>query len=281
VPPRTFWIALPDSFLVDTGGLREKTVRVGMIARAAAIFQVTRVYIYRHAARSKPGDLELIRNLLEYLDLPQYLRRRLYPKAPEFSYAGLLPPLRTPPHLVPSRMEDVKLGDHREGIVIRSAERLMVDIGLHESAILRGRGREGERVTVRITSISPTVQCELSSRDELPGYWGYRVYTSPSLLALLKQSSSDITLVTSRRGVDVASNWARVLEKLSRVRSVLVVFGSNREGVFEILRQDNSEPHQFTDLVLNLFPEQGAATVRVEEAVLGGLAVLNVAGLLA
>ena len=132
---------------------------------------------------------------------------------------------------------------------------------------------------MRITSTSPTLQCELSSREDAPTYWGYSVRTSPSLGALLKEHAADVTVITSRRGVDASSNWRRMVERLFRVGSILVVFGSTREGVLEILRQENLDPHVFTDLILNLFPRQGTATVRVEEAVLGGLAVLNVAAM--
>ena len=44
------------------------------------------------------GESGLIRRVLEYLETPQYLRRRLFPLDESLKYAGLLPPLRIPSH---------------------------------------------------------------------------------------------------------------------------------------------------------------------------------------
>ncbi len=272
-----FWIALPDSFLADFPTLREKTVKIGVVARTAAIFRVTCIHLYHHASKAHPGDPKLIKEILEFLDTPQYLRKHLYGMKEELSYAGLLPPLRTPPHTVPSRKEDVGKGDHREGVVVSTPSGRTVDVGLQEPAYLRGVAKEGQRVAVRITSTSPRLECELSGRDRIGTYWGFRVFSHRSLGKLLSHVRADATVLTSRRGEDILSNWQHVLGRLSSASKILVVFGSTKEGVFEILSDEGISPRSAAGMVVNLFPGQGTATIRLEEALLGSLAILNVA----
>jgi predicted SPOUT superfamily RNA methylase MTH1 len=54
----------------------------------------------------------------------------------------------------------------------------------------------------------------------------------------------------------------------------LIVFGAPKRGVHDILAREgaNIKPYEF---VVNMFPNQATETVRLEEAVLGTLAILN------
>ena len=67
-------IALPDSMVYESKHIRDKTEKLGYIARALAIFQVTDVYIY-HSPFITPLDAEkekrIIKNVLGYLECPQ------------------------------------------------------------------------------------------------------------------------------------------------------------------------------------------------------------------
>ena len=105
-------IALPDSLFVDDkADLRAKTAKAGTIARAASIFGVERVYIYRDSSGNFDSDYLVARSILEYAEMPQYLRRRLLRKHRDLQYVGLLPPLRIPHHMT---MTDAKSGEVRE-----------------------------------------------------------------------------------------------------------------------------------------------------------------------
>jgi hypothetical protein len=53
-----------------------------------------------------------------------------------------------------------------------------------------------------------------------------------------------------------------------------VVFGAPKKGVDEILASEGQSIRQF-DFVVNMFPFQGTETVRLEEAILGTLSILN------
>ncbi|KYH36095.1 MAG: hypothetical protein AYL29_015500, partial [Candidatus Bathyarchaeota archaeon B24] len=72
--------------------------------------------------------------------------------------------------------------------------------------------------------------------------------------------------------VDVSERLAQNLRKSSRV---LVLFGSPREGLRDILSRESLELSRVTDYVVNTIPHQGTETVRTEEALYATLAILN------
>src|SRR5580700_169795 len=108
-------IAFPDTVLEEHDSLREKTVKLGQIARACSVFGVDDVLVFRDP---RGGESGLIRRVLEYLETPQYLRKRLFPLDESLRYAGLLPPLRIPSHKPKVPVESLRPGDFREGVVL-------------------------------------------------------------------------------------------------------------------------------------------------------------------
>jgi predicted SPOUT superfamily RNA methylase MTH1 len=58
------------------------------------------------------------------------------------------------------------------------------------------------------------------------------------------------------------------------ISNLLIVFGGPKKGVAEILIDEGQSIKSY-DFVVNMFPFQGTETVRLEESVLGTLAVLN------
>ena len=110
-------IAIPASIISDTPHLREKTAKIGLIARAAAIFRINQIILYPdNPKQDQHKDLQLIALLLNYLETPQYLRKTLYKIDPDLQYAGILPPLRTPNHPLSGKTKHQKIGEYREGI---------------------------------------------------------------------------------------------------------------------------------------------------------------------
>ena len=98
---RKLAIAIPLSIVSDIPHLREKTLKIGLIGRAAAIFRVNEIIVFPDILNiNQKRDRNLIAMLLAYMETPQYLRKRLFKIKPELKYAGILPPLRTP-HLYP------------------------------------------------------------------------------------------------------------------------------------------------------------------------------------
>ena len=267
-------IALPSSLVSEVPHLREKTHVIGEVGRAAALFRVDDIYIYH----DRPDEARLIRLVLSYLETPQYLRRRLFPRRPELRYVGLLPPLRTPHHPLESRSAKLVKGEFREGVVLAEAEgEFLVDVGVERPLRATGRAPSvGGRTTVRVTETRPELRGRFVGRGEVDSYWGYGVHVSGLGLGKLAMSDEfDLTVATSRLGVPYPRVEEQLRGRWAGARKVLVAFGSPRKGLKEILAREGRTPEEVVHFTVNAIPEQGCETVRTEEAVYATLAILN------
>ncbi len=265
-------IAIPDSMFLEDDTLREKTVKVGLVARSAAIFGIERIYIYRDSTRNNESDYEVAKTIFEYAETPQYLRKRVFGRRKELEYAGLLPPLRIPSHVIESYPE---ANQTRESVIVLQNGELMADVGANGLAMIEGRVHEGQRVTVRIISVDPLV-VRVQERP-LDKYWGYELRRAPSLARFLKSANFELTILTSRLGVSVDKIWKEFCERSASAPRILVCFGSPEAGVDKMLKQDKAKVADFPSMYLNTFPGQNAETIRLEEAVFGSLSILNLA----
>ncbi len=171
-------IAIPASTISDTPHLREKTAKLGLIGRAAAIFRVNEIIVYPDCPKvDQRRDLDFMALLLNYLETPQYLRKQLFKLEPDLEYAGILPPLRTPHHPLSGKTKHLKVGEYREGVVMsETKEGLVVDIGVQQPALLRQKQfAVGNRLTLQVVNIGKQIDVQAISREEVPQYWGYRV----------------------------------------------------------------------------------------------------------
>ena len=273
-------VAVPASVISDTPHLREKTAKVGLIGRAAAIFRVDEIVVYRDDPKERQtSDLELLATLLSYLETPQYLRKRLFKLEPRLQYAGILPPLRTPHHPASGRVEDLRVGEYREGVVLSDVkEGLLVDIGVEQAALLREKEHKPrERLTLQVVKASGRVEVQAANRADIPEYWGYKVKVERnSLRKAVENARVDLAVGTSRKGTEIGCVAAELADKWKTAGSILVVFGSPARGLFEIAADENIQLERLLHFVVNTVPCQGTETVRTEEAVLATLAVLNV-----
>ena len=280
-------VAIPASLVSDTPHLRERTSKVGQIGRACAIFGVRDIFVYADDPRSdQREEMEFCELILSFMETPQYLRKRIFRLSPLLKFTGILPPLQTPHHAVPSSLHNVRVGEMRDGIVIRStAEKALVDVGLEKETECAGGLRPGTRVTVRVTQLKPTLVGEIvdqskisiSGPDMRPIYWGYHVNRAPSLGKLLQEHRFDLKIGTSRYGSPVTEVWPSLSSELKKAGSVLVAFGSPRFGLREILQQEKLDRNDVLDYFVNTIPSQKTATVRTEEALLVSLGILNLA----
>ena len=271
-------MAIPSSFVSDTPHLREKTVRVGLLARAAAIFRVDEIVIYAQAPRIGQEEAKFLEKILSYLDTPQYLRKRMFPLSSEMRYVGVLPPLRTPHHPVETTGWFGSTA-YREGLVLSSnGKSATVDVGRPRPVTVKGRvPQAGSRVTLKIEKTADGERLSVITRDDVPIYWGYRVTLSESTLGeTVKRRHDELVIMTSKYGEPILEELANLRRKLKAASRLMVVFGSPREGIGEILARERLRPEDLSDLVLNTLPFQGTETVRTEEAVYATLAILNV-----
>jgi len=272
-------VAIPASLVSDIPHLREKTLRIGLIGRALAIFRVDEIIIYPDIpSLDQTKDAALIEAILSYMETPQYLRRPLFKIRPELRYVGILPPLRTPHHPTRNRKRDLKIGEYREGIVVSSDERgIRIDVGVESLLFVPNvQIKTNSRVTVKIREKGKQLIGELVDPDEVEVYWGYRVNVSRSPLGLLlKDQRYDLVIATSRRGDPIMEIADKLLDRWKRSRRVLVAFGSPTQGLQEIVRQEGIQLERAADFIVNTVPNQGVKTVRTEEALYTTLAILN------
>ena len=143
-----------------------------------------------------------------------------------------------------------------------------MDVGVKRLIRISEAGPDG-RVTVQFRSGHPNYDPVRISRDNAGAYWGYVVRERPAILALLKKWQGSV-IVTTRFGKPATP--VRSARHLRPNSNTLVVFGSPQRDVQHIAggrlgARDMSK--------LNFFPNQNTRTVRLEEAILGVLSILN------
>jgi predicted SPOUT superfamily RNA methylase MTH1 len=278
---KTLAIAIPASVTSDTPHLREKTSKIGLIGRAAAVFRVNEIIIYPdNAAKGKQkSEAELIALPLAYLETPQYLRKRLFKLDPRLQYAGILPPLRTPHHPLNRKAKNLKVGEYREGVTMsKTKEGMLVDIGVEQPALMREtQWSLGKRLTLQIVKAGERVEVQTLSKAEVPYYWGYTVTVeNSSFVKLVENGKFDLTIATSKIGIKFMDIAEKMAEKWKQANRTLVAFGAPTRGLHEIVGEEGVDLNDVADFVVNIVPDQGTETVRTEEALLASLAILNV-----
>jgi predicted SPOUT superfamily RNA methylase MTH1 len=276
---RQLAIAIPASIIADTPHLREKTAKIGLIGRAAAIFRVNEIIVYLDKPNTdQTQDLDLIELLLTYMETPQYLRKRLFPISPDLQYAGVLPPLRTAHHPNSGKLRDLKVGDYREGVAVSNEKNgTLIDIGSEKSAYLpKAQVPINERVTVKITKLTDRAEVQLANKDNISQYWGYDVSLEPSLGRLLESPDFDLNIGTSKIAPLFPEIAGKLNAKWQKAESILVLFGSPARGLSEIAQDEGVNLNGLVDFIVNTVPKQGTETVRTEEALFATLSIFNV-----
>jgi predicted SPOUT superfamily RNA methylase MTH1 len=273
-------IAIPASAISDTPHPRERTAKIGLIGRAAAIFRVDEIIVYPDNPKlDQRRDIDYIALLLNYIETPQYLRKTLFKLDPDLEFAGILPPLRTPHHPLSGKTKHLQAGEYREGVVLSEVkDGLFVDIGVQQPALLRQKQfAVGDRLTLQVVNVGRQIAVQAANREDVPQYWGYRVRVEErSFGHLLKDGSFDLAIATARIGDNFMDVTAKIGEKWRGSQRVLVAFGAPSRGLHEIVEDEGLKLGGMVDFVVNMVPNQGTVTVRMEEALLASLAVLNV-----
>lgn len=277
--PFNYAIAIPASFVSDIPHLREKTFRIGLIGRAAAIFRVDEIIIYPDLPNTnQEADLKLVQAILSYMETPQYLRRRLFRLVPELQYAGTLPPLRTTHHPTADKIQSLKLDEFREGVVLSvTGEGSLIDIGVEKPALIHGsKLKINRRVTVKITELDPQLKAVPADPKAAGGYWGYKVSVSKAPLGeLIETGQYNLKIATSRKGKPVTALMDDLRDRWKNSSKTLVAFGAPSQGLHEIIKREHKTLDDEVDFVVNTIPSQATETVRTEEAVYATLSILN------
>ncbi len=271
---QNLWVAIPNSSLSDEQTKRDKSAKIAQFARACSIFRVNRIYIYHDPlSQFEKEDPLLLRTILRYLDTPQYLRKILYPKMSQLEFAGILHPIKAPHHKPAQDIKTVRAGDIRTGVIVKVKGALFVEAGLGSLVRFDGQGPEGKKINVKFTQPYPNLRAKEATELDISEYWGYEVKEVPSLVKLLSSMEKTVVVVTSRKGSYFKNVEIKLGDRIKASENVLIVFGAPKYGVQEILAKEGTSTR--AEFVVNTFPAQATETIRLEEAILGTLAILN------
>ena len=262
-------IAIPDSALQDESTQLYKTKKASIIARSCAIFKINQIFIYKDKSENK-SDSMLLSILLKYLETPQYFRRQLFPKSKLLNYSGVLHPLNIPNHLVTSNKKLIKKNDLRDGLIINHKGKKFVDIGIGKLIPYFGKVKHGVRIVVKIINTEPNFTIKEISKDDVKDYWGYKVKERGNLFSTLSSWPGKIILTSKKGKIFTTSDAVKFIKSSD---SILLVFGTTNKGIHEILGADIKKIQN--SKIFNFFPNQATQTVRLEEAILGTLSIIN------
>lgn len=276
-----FDLAIPDSFLYGTLSEIDRTFKVFQLARALSIFRVDNLFLYHDKILNpNKNELEFLVTLLEYLDTPQYLRKKIYPKLDSLRYVGKLHPIRSPHHKDKISIEEIKNGETRVGILEKKNNLLYVDVGLDSAVKYGGKDKQiGKKITVKLMRKNDHLFALDINRESISEiYWGYRVLYFNSIYEIFKRYEKNKIILTSRFSEYFKTDlfFSKILKNNLTTNghvSILIVFGSPKYGLKEILAREKINISNY--ISFNFFPLQGTQTIRLEESVFGILSIMN------
>jgi len=280
----TVSIALPGSIMQNAQSRELRTYLAGQVGRALAIFNIDEVVVFDdrsmseiEAAGSAYGDPNIfLGRILQYLECPQYLRKKVFAIHPDLKYAGLLNPIDTPHHMRAN--EDRPF---REGIVVEArpsnGKGSLVHVGTRQYLQINKALKPGVRVTVDVEkkeAVEPT-----KPTKDLGVYWGYNVRLAKSLKDVFVESpfegGYDCAIGTSENGTNVGK-----MKLAKKANHAIVVFGG-LAGLEAAVEADESlnitrdKTSNIFDHYVNVYPNQGSRTIRTEEAILMAMSILS------
>jgi len=263
-------IAIPDSSLLDESTILNKTKKISIIARACAIFKINQIIIYQDGKQNK-NDSALLATSLKYLETPQYFRKEIFPKTQLLKYAGVLQPLNISSHITTSNQKMIKPGDVRDALIIDYKGKKFLNIGTNKLIQYFGKMKSGARIAIQIKTTQPELTAKEISREDIKDYWGYSVKERSNLLSILSTWKGKIIL-TSKKGKNFTVLDAKKMTEANE--PILIVFGTTNKGIHDILGTDIKKIQN--SKIFNFFPNQATQTVRLEEAILGILSIINI-----
>ena len=266
-------ILIPSSVLCESPTLREKTIKIGNIVRAASIFRADELAIYDDSSGEYDDDVKVFMDVASYMLTPPYLKKLIHERKRTLQYVGLLPPLNIPSH--PAEPSDLTVV-FRDSVVIKTLEQgAIVEAGLPKPIFVKGlKAKEGSKVLLRVKARNGRYLAKPVRKT--PYYWGLNLRFVKDLgLYLDYLKAKEYSLIgTSRKGTPILREMPR-LRRLLKRKPAALVFGSPKEGIYEIMDRLDLDPEKRLDIIVNFIPSQGVRTVRTEEALYIILGIVN------
>jgi len=274
-------IALPDDILNNIKDKKEKTLFISTIARALAIFKIDEVVIFKSPFISKSHrkrDRKMLKMVLEYLETPQYLRKKLYPLSHNLKFVGACPPLATPHHQTNKNLRD---GEIREGLIYLRNKKIIGNVGGKRPInIINPPNRSfsdgfGLRVPVRIIKdkkdhwIGKLIEPQEAKKYK---YMGYRVRMTDATLGQYLENRRKTVIITSAKGKPIEHIDFKATKSAIQNKPLLIVFGSQNYGLLDFLKHEQKSFSDAADIIVNTWKDSGTRTIRLEEALFISLA---------
>jgi predicted SPOUT superfamily RNA methylase MTH1 len=224
--------------------------------------------------------------LLNYVEVPPFMRRTLIPFHPNLKGAGLLESLDIPSHPNPSDWlpyhEGLTTSESRRG-----APGTIVEIGRKDKVTIDDDIPPNTRVTVRLSEDDPSraeaVHPDVP-RTEGGYYWGYNIRRCSSLAAIFEECTFeggyDMSIGTSERGRPLQDAFPETKKKEpTKFQHLLIVFGGPRgleyaaenDAALQEVGVIRGKTKELFDHWVNILPGQGSRTIRTGEALFIGL----------
>ncbi|KAI0476005.1 DUF171-domain-containing protein [Xylariaceae sp. FL0804] len=298
----TISVAVPGSVLSTCRRDDQRTGIVSHIARALSVFSIDEVVIFDDShpdtratnvdPASYSGDVDpcgYMDHLLQYLEMPPFMRRTLLPLHPNLRGAGLLQSLDIPSHPHPTDWLP-----YCEGVTTAEAPKgssgTIVDIGRKSPVTISHDVPPKTRITVQIDENDPSLAEPVdpaTPRTEGGYYWGYTARRCKSLAAVFEECAYeggyDFSIGTSERGLSIPEAFPERKNKNVNFNHMLIVFGGPR-GLEYAAENDpdlngmgivRGRTKELFDHWINVLPGQGSRTIRTDEALFIGLASLR------
>ncbi len=254
-------LLVPSTYGLDHRDDKLKVTAYGRLARAAAIFGVEQITIYRDddPKADEARNAELLRKHLEYAECPPYLRKELIPHDPDLEYASILPALQTLSHGYTDEFREAAVTDADGGTAT-------LDAGLDDPVTVDTPLEEGARVTLMRDGDTWTVV----DRDAIDGFWTFTVTERRDALGDVIDDLPVPVIGTARQG-DPVSDFrdSRFVDE-----DVAIAFGSAWRGLPALIERGDLTADQLTG-IYNFIPAQHTKTVRTDEAVPIVLGIFN------
>ncbi len=268
-------VAIPDSTLEDCADLRSKTEKIFRLARSFALFRVFRCIIYHspfYPLKKAEKDRKILINLFNYLETPQYLRKRLFPLSSELKHAGSLRPLAMKHHHI---NRTPKNGEIREGCLFLSADNVpLLDLGLNNLV------RPSKVPNISLRNRIVRVACRIHIRDNKPQadiletfpyssnlIQTYEIKETKASLGKMITGMKDTHIVATSRHCQPYWHFPS-LQIPKNVKKILFIFGSPQYGLEELLKSENLKIKDVANVCLNVFPSAATRSIRMEEALM-------------
>jgi hypothetical protein len=169
-----------------------------------------------------------------------------------------------------SDAKQVKKDDIREGVVFPKDGKKFIDLGIDHLVPYHGKKDIGKRTIVKIKDTFPNFTVYDMEKNQIPKFWSYNVKHGGNLFSLLSEWKGP-KILTSRKSKKIKEEDMQKI--LSSKEEILVVFGTTDKGIHEMLDKKINNIQNFK--AWNFFAHQGTETVRLEEAILGCLSIIN------